>query len=382
MADRRTITILADLVAFETVSRTPNEALLDYAQSLLQNAGARVRRVPYADGRANLFATLGPKEGSPIVLSGHTDVVPVEGQAWSKPPFQLTEEDGRCYGRGTADMKGFIASALAAAERAASQPLRRPLAVALSCDEEVGCVGVRPLIDVLSAEGVRPRLIIVGEPTSLSVAVGHKGKTAFRATAYGREGHSALAPFALNALHIAGDLLAALRARQAEIERTGGRDEAYDVPYTTVHAGVMAGGTALNIVPNRATVDFEIRVLPQDDTDALIAAIKGDAAAIVRDYDDPDAGLTIEVTVETPGLDTPTSSEAVSFVQGLVGSNSTMKVAFATEAGLFVDALSSPAVVCGPGSMRQGHRPDEFVTKDDLARCDRMMDRLIDHLTG
>ncbi|MEO1103744.1 MAG: M20/M25/M40 family metallo-hydrolase, partial [Pseudomonadota bacterium] len=220
----RSIEILADLIAFDTISRTPNAALMDYAHETLQGAGAHITRVPFEDGRENLYAVIGPTDRPAVILSGHTDVVPVEGQAWTKPPFSLTREDGRLYGRGTADMKGFVAASIAAAERAADDQLATPLALALSCDEEVGCLGVRPLIALLKDAPIRPALAIVGEPTNLSVATGHKGKTALTATFRGREGHSALAPLALNALHLAADFIVALRARQQDIETSGHRD--------------------------------------------------------------------------------------------------------------------------------------------------------------
>ena len=363
-----------------TVSRTPNEALMARVGEMLQATGATLTRVPYEDGRENLYAVLGPANRPAVILSGHTDVVPVEGQAWTKPPFELTRADGRLYGRGTADMKGFVAAAIAAAERAASRTLKNPLALALSCDEEVGCLGVRPLIDMLREAPVRPGLVIVGEPTNLAVATGHKGKTALKATFTGREGHSALAPLALNALHLACDFVAALRARQADIAANGNRDGDYDVPFTTIHAGKLNGGVALNIVPNHATLDFEVRALAEDDMGAIIAGIRADAAAIVAATGDPDAAIDIEEEIRSPGLATSKTSEAVDFVKRLTGANGTIKVAYGTEGGLFAEALDVPVVVCGPGSMAQGHRPDEFIAEDDLARCDTMLDALVDRL--
>ncbi|GAB5378550.1 MAG: acetylornithine deacetylase [Acuticoccus sp.] len=376
----RSIEILDTLIAFDTVSRTPNTALLDWAEERLRAIGAQTTRIPYEDGRENLYAVVGPADRPAVILSGHTDVVPVEGQAWTKPPFALTREDGRLYGRGTADMKGFVAASIAAAERAAGRNLAQPLALALSCDEEVGCIGVRPMIALLQDAPVRPALVIVGEPTSLSVATGHKGKTSLHATFRGREAHSALAPLGFNALHLAADFIKALEARQTLIRETGVRDGDYDVPYTTVHAGKLWGGVALNIVPNRADLDFEIRALAEDDMDEIIAAIREDAAAIVAAANDGDAAIDVEVKLATTGLTTPATSQAVDFVKRLTGANGTIKVAYATEGGLFAEALDAPVVVCGPGSMLQGHRPDEFVTEDDMARCDAMLDRLIGHL--
>ncbi|MEM7696402.1 MAG: acetylornithine deacetylase [Pseudomonadota bacterium] len=375
----RTAEILSRLVAFPTVSRTDNTALMDYCATTLAAAGATLTRIPYEDGRDNLYAVIGPEDGAPVVLSGHTDVVPVEGQAWTRPPFELTEANGKLFGRGTTDMKGFVAAALSAAERAGSAPLKRPLALALSCDEEVGCLGVRPMVDALAKAPVRPSLVIVGEPTNLSVATGHKGKTALRAEVYGREGHSALAPFALNALYLASDFVAALRARQAAIAAHGARDADYDVPYTTLHPGKLSGGVALNIVPNRATVDFEIRALAEDDMGAIVDELRAEAANVCAATGDPDAKIAIESVFSYPGLATDDRT-AIDFVKGLTGANGTIKVAYGTEGGLFSERVGAPVVVCGPGSMAQGHRPDEFIAKEQLDRCDQMLTALIDRL--
>lgn len=353
---------------------------MDYAAQRLQAAGARITRVPYESGRDNLYAVVGPQESAPVILSGHTDVVPVEGQAWTTPPFELTSADGRLYGRGTADMKGFLACAIVAAEKAAARGLRTPLALALSCDEEVGCLGVRPLIDMVKTVAGKPLLVIVGEPTELAVATGHKGKTALRATFTGREGHSALAPHALNALHLAADFLQAIRQKQAGIAAEGQRDGDYDVPYTTLHAGKLAGGVALNIVPNHAVLDFEIRALAEDDMPGMIEELREDAARIVNATDDEDAAISIEPSFSYPGLATRNPSHAVDFVKRLSGANGTIKVAYGTEGGLFAEELGAPVVVCGPGSMAQGHRPDEFVSEDQLARCDHMLAALVDRL--
>ncbi len=376
----QTEAILARLIAFPTVSRDPNLALIDYVRDLLAAEGIAATIIPdTTGGKADLYATTGP-EGPGVMLSGHTDVVPVEGQDWTKPPFALTRADGRYYGRGTADMKGFVAAAVAAMLRAARMELKTPLHLALSYDEEIGCIGVRSLIDLLEAAPTRPAFCIVGEPTSLAVATGHKGKTALKAVCRGREGHSALAPMAMNALHLAGDLMAAIRARQADIAATGARDGDYDVPYTTLHAGRIAGGVALNIVPNHAELDFEIRNLAEDDPAAILAAIRADAARIVAETGDSDAAIEISETFAYPGLATPPDSQVVAFVKSLTGSNAMIKVAFGTEGGLFAERLAIPTVVCGPGSMAQGHKPDEFVAVEQIERCDAMLDALLARL--
>lgn len=380
-----TLDILDRLVAFPTVSRDPNRELIDFVRDFLATRGIAAEIIGTKDGRkANLFATIGPKDRPGIMLSGHTDVVPVDGQAWSSDPFHLRIADGRAYGRGTADMKGFVAAALALAERAAGRKLSTPLHLALSHDEEIGCVGVRSLIAHMEHAPVRPLMCIVGEPTSMRIATGHKGKLAARATCCGVEGHSALAPKALNAIHLACDFVAVLRQHQDRLASEGLRDADYEIPYTTLHAGLIKGGTALNIVPNHCTVDFEIRNIAGDDASQILNRLMDEAARLValRKGDFPQSDIAVEVMNSYPGLATPPDAPVVEFVRLLIEDPSTFKVAFGTEGGLFHSRLSIPTVVCGPGSMDQGHKPDEYVRLDQLASCDRMMDRLLDRLSA
>ena len=375
--------ILERLLAFDTVSHRPNMDLMGYVRGLLEEAGLTVTLVPDAGGgKANLFASTGPGAVGGVMLSGHTDVVPVEGQAWTVPPFALTEADGRYYGRGAADMKGFVACAVEAMLLASRRPLKVPLHLALSYDEEIGCMGVRSLIDLLADAPVKPRFCIVGEPTGMQVATGHKGKVALRATCRGREGHSALAPLALNALHLAGDFLAAVRRVQAEVAATGLRDGDYDVPYTTLHVGKMSGGVQVNIVPNQATLDFEIRSLAGEDVVGLVRRLEAEAEAIVAPLraEFPEAAITVERQWDYPGLGTPSDAEVVRFVKALTGANGTMKVAFGTEGGLFDARLGVPTVICGPGSMGQGHKPDEWVSVEQIERCRGMLSALVGRL--
>lgn len=379
----KTRDILDRLVAFDTVSSEPNLPLIEWVQHLLAGVGIIATVIPDPTGKkANLYATIGPQDVPGVMLSGHTDVVPVTGQNWSRPPFALTEADGRYYGRGVTDMKGFVACALSAALAAARRPLATPLHLALSHDEEVGCLGVGSLIDMLARAPFTPAMCIVGEPTGMQVATGHKGKIALRATCTGREGHSALAPLALNALHLAADFLNAVRRLQAEVAATGLKDGDYDVPYTTLHVGKMSGGVQVNIVPNHAVLDFEIRNLAGDDPQILIDRLKAEAEAICAPLRDqfPEAEIRVERLWDYPGLGTPTDAGVVRFVQGLTGANGTMKVAFGTEGGLFSERLGIPTVICGPGSMAQGHKPDEWVSLDQIARCEAMLARLLDRL--
>lgn len=377
--------LLERLVAFPTVSSAPNRDLVAFVVAFLAARGIEATLVPNAEGtKANLFATIGPKDRGGVMLSGHTDVVPVEGQAWSGDPFRLRDRDGRLTARGTTDMKGFLACALAAADRAARMPLATPLHLAFSHDEEIGCVGVRSLLDAMAAAPFRPEMAIVGEPTSMRVATGHKGKTALRALCCGREAHSALAPTALNAIHLACAYVEKIRARQAALARDGARDPAYDVPYTTLHVGRIGGGTALNIVPNACAIEFEIRNLAEDDPVALLACLEADAEAVATPWREsfPEAAVSVEVTNAYPGLSTGEDEPVVAFTRGLTGRDDRIKLAFGTEGGLFRGRLAIPTVICGPGSMDQGHKPDEWVARDQIAECDRFMDALLARLAA
>ncbi|MDH5530273.1 MAG: acetylornithine deacetylase [Paracoccaceae bacterium] len=375
--------ILAKLIAFDTTSRNSNMALMRYVEELLSEAGVTSTLIPNADGtKANLLATIGPEDKGGVMLSGHTDVVPVDGQAWKKPAFELTLSEGKYFGRGTADMKGFVACALSAGLAAAKRQLGTPLHLAFSYDEEIGCQGVRSMIDLLASAPVRPAMCIVGEPTNLAVASGHKGKVALKARCIGREGHSALAPLAMNALHLGADLIGVLRDVQADLRATGHHDGDYDVPYTTVHAARIAGGVALNIVPSLCELDFEIRNVAEDDPRAILSRIRASADVIVAEARKtaPEADIEFSENFAYPGLNTAKSADVVRFVQSLTGANNTCKVAFGTEGGLFSQDLDIPTVICGPGSMSQGHKADEFVEVAQIERCDAMLATLVDRL--
>lgn len=379
------IQILEKLIAFPTVSRVSNLDLIGYVTDLLAAQGIACQIIRSADGhKANLFATIGPADAPGVMLSGHTDVVPIDGQDWTLPPFEMSARDGRLYGRGAADMKGFVACALAACLKASKMCLQTPLHLALSYDEEIGCIGVHSLIDMLRSAPYLPLLCIVGEPTNMQVATGHKGKLAARAICRGREGHSALAPLALNAIHLGCDFVSALRQEQDRLARDGVRDGDYDIPYTTVHVGKINAGVALNIVPNLCQLDFEIRNVAADNPDQILDGLRAAAARIATAASAiaPEAAIDIDITNTYPGLDTPANSQAVAFVKSLTGANDTIKVAFGTEGGLFSRDLGTPTIVCGPGSMAQGHRPDEFVSVEQMRRCDDMLDNLLRRLAG
>ncbi len=375
----RTEEILERLVSFDTVSARSNLPLIGYVEDLLNGVDFRVTRLSDASGdKAGLYAEIGPA-GSGVLLSAHTDVVPVEGQDWTRDPFRLTREQDRLFGRGTTDMKGFLAAMLAAGERAAGLDLHEPLKLSISYDEEVGCLGMAQMIGPLADLVGHPRACIVGEPTEMQVAIGHKGKRAYRAVCHGQAGHSAMAPRFVNALHLAGDFMARMRGLQDWLAANGAQDAAYDVPCSTIHVGRLSGGTALNIVPDRAQMLFEVRHVAADDPDAIEARIREAAAAVEKEF--PAGRIGIEALNRYPGLDVDAGSKVVSLAREFAGGSGVSKVAFGTEAGFF-DGLGIPTVVCGPGSMAgQGHKADEYIEAGQLAACDAMMGRVLESLT-
>ncbi|WP_122447756.1 acetylornithine deacetylase [Pseudomonas viridiflava] len=380
----RALEILKRLIAFDTVSSEPNMALIEYVRELLASKGIESLIVKDETGKkANLFASTGPRDVPGVLLSGHTDVVPAAGQAWTMPPFQATLRDGRIYGRGTCDMKGFIALAIDAMLNAADMALLRPLQLALSHDEEIGCVGVRHLLDVLHLAPVRPFLCVVGEPTLMQFAVGHKGKASYRTFCRGQEAHSSLAPRAVNAIHLASDFIAELRNSQKRIEQQGSRDEGYDIPYSTVHIGRIDGGKALNIVPNLCTMEFEYRNLPGDNPEVLLEQLRERADVLVREAKQLSgvAAIEIEVMNEYPALETHPSVEAVRMLHAFAEPGTQhIKVSYGTEGGLFAGRLNVPVVVCGPGSIEQAHKPDEFIDESQMDAGERFLQSLLGSL--
>ena len=358
--------ILARLVGFPTIAGQPNLALIDWVAAFLRDAGFAVTLVPSADGtRAGLLARFGAGEGG-VLFSAHSDVVAVAGQGWSTDPFTMVERDGRLVGRGTTDMKGFLACVLARAARLAAAPPARPMLIALSWDEELGCLGIREMIDRVIPVLGRPELVIVGEPTAMRLCIGHKGKRAFRALCHGDPGHSALAPRFVNALHLAADLVRRLQAEQAGLARSGPREAGHEIPYSTVHVGRLAGGGALNMIPERAEVDFEIRHVAADAPEAILARIRRGLPGRVE----------IAEVAAYPGLDTDPAHPAVAALAALLDDPEPVRVAFGTEAGFFA-RLGLPTVVCGPGDMADGHRPDESIACEQLARCARLLEELL-----
>lgn len=384
MLESATVAILKQLVAFDTVSRNSNLPLIEFVRGYLDDLGVASRLVPDATGsKANLFATIGPDDRAGVILSGHTDVVPVDGQAWDTDPFTLTARNGRLYGRGSCDMKGFDAVILALVPEMVKAKLRRPIHLALSYDEEVGCQGVRTLIDALEQDGLRPWACFVGEPTSMGVVIGHKGKQSLNVTVTGRECHSSLAPNGVNAVEYAARLCTFISDLGRELQAQGARDELYDIPHTTAHVGVSHGGSVVNIVPNRAELVFEIRHLPADDIDALVGRVRRFAAETLEPAMKaiaPEAGIVFEEIATLPALSTAPEHEIVTLAKRLSRSNGHAKVAFGTEGGIFQSRLGVPTVVCGPGNIEQAHKPNEFIDASELIACEGFVRRLIEHL--
>lgn len=382
---RRTKEILADLVGFPTVSADSNLELIAYAGNILGELGARVS-VHFDEGgtKANLFATLGPEKDGGIVLSGHSDVVPVEGQEWTSEPFALAERDGLLYARGTCDMKGFIACCLATAPHFAAIELARPLHFAFTYDEEVGCLGGRALMAELERAEIRPAVAIIGEPTSMRIIEAHKGCFEYTTEFRGLEGHGSDPERGVNAVEYAVRYVTRLMALAEELKVRAPADSRFRPPWTTLQVGRVDGGVAHNVIAGHCAVDWEMRPVQPGDADY----VKADIGAYVDEVLRPamqavsaDADIVTHVVGEVEGLQPASDSEAVRIVAELTGSDEADTVAFGTEAGLFQQAGMS-AVICGPGSIEQAHKADEYVAPEQLEACLDMLARLGDRLVG
>lgn len=379
------IRMIERLIAFDTTSRNSNLELIRWIEGYLSEHGIASELFFDDDGRkANLFATIGPTDRGGVMLSGHTDVVPIDGQEWSTDAFRVVEKDGRLYGRGTTDMKSFVAVALAMVPRFTKARLHTPIHLAFSYDEEVGCLGVRKMIAGLADRPVRPEACIVGEPTEMQVIVGHKGKLSYRCHVRGFECHSSICHTGVNAVEAAAEVVAYLKGMVRRFRDEGPHDPAFDPPYTSVHTGLIQGGTALNIVPKDCWFDFEFRYLPGTDPRALLAEVQNYAETkllpemrAVR----ADTGFTWTELSEFPGLGTPDDAPVADLARTLSGANRSGKVAFGTEAGLF-EAAGIPTVVCGPGSIDQAHKPDEFIAISQVAACETFLERLTERLSA
>ncbi len=366
------------LIAFDTTSRGSNLGLIDFAQELIEQAGGRCRRTHDAGGaKANLFATFGPDGNGGIVLSGHTDVVPVDGQDWSSDPFDAVVKDAKLFGRGASDMKGFIGTALSLLPQIAATKLARPLHLALSYDEEVGCVGVTGLLEDLKRENIRPALAIIGEPTLMAIVGAHKGGAKMVTTCHGREGHSSAPERGANAVMMAGEFVAMLDSVWNELRADP--DPRFEPPHSTVQATVIAGGTAVNILAREADVTWEYRCLPDRDPQNILDRVEQRAHGdILPKYKAraAEADFRTRIHAVYPGLRMDEDSPAVMLARELTGANRVEAVSYGTEAGHF-QAYGIPAVICGPGSIEQAHRPDEFVALSELDACAAFLRKVI-----
>ncbi|MCG9555138.1 acetylornithine deacetylase [Vibrio sp. Isolate31] len=383
MTKKLTIAILNDLISFDTTSFNSNVNLINYIVSYLNRHGVDSTLVyNQENNKANLYATIGPANKPGIILSGHTDTVPVINQSWNSNPYIMSYVNGRYYGRGTTDMKGFLAVVLSSVPLMLEKPLHMPIHLAFSYDEEVGCVGVRHLIENLKGNPIKPKMCIIGEPTSMKVVTAHKGKLAIKVKITGRECHSGMAPYGVNAINYASRLVCWLDLLSTEKRKNGPFDSRYTVPFTTIHTGVINGGTALNIVPNKCEFDFEIRNISEEEPYSILSDFRDYANVLIREMKKKDdlCDIKIEVTSEYSGLNTPDDATIVYFAKKLTGELSTTTINFGTEGGLFNSILGVETVVCGPGSMEQGHKPDEFIEKEQLDKCEMFMHRLIEEL--
>lgn len=370
--------ILRDLVAFDTTSAKSNLELIAYVQAYLASHGIASRLIPDETGtKANLWATIGPDGDGGLVLSGHTDCVPVVGEVWQSDPFTLTERDGKLYARGSADMKGFVAAALAAVPDIIAMQLDRPVHLALSHDEEIGCIGVRSLLQDLSGRSQKPAMCIVGEPTLMQVVTGHKGGCAYRCHFTGHAVHSSLAPHGQNAIESAAELVVYLKGIATELA-TGPSDPDFDLTHSTLSVGMIQGGAAINIVPADAVVTFEFRNLMEVDQQAIFDRIENEVFHRIL----PEARLRFagasarfEQIYEYPAHAIGADAPLVTAMKHIVGRNDHSKVAYGAEAGLFLRKLGLPTVLCGPGSISVAHRSDEYVERSQLAAADSMLRR-------
>jgi acetylornithine deacetylase len=377
-----TLDLLSKLVAFDTTSRNSNIPCTDWIQAYLRSFGvtAEVYVNPEGD-KHNLYAVIGPADVPGYVLSAHTDVVPVDGQAWSTDPFRLVVQGGKAFGRGACDMKGFLACTLAAVPDMVRQPLKTPIHLAYSYDEEVGCTGVRDMLAHFGDRQPKPIAAFIGEPSSMQVIIGHKGGQRVVCRVRGKAAHSSLAPFGVNAVEYGARLVSKIKDMAEAQELSGARDALYDVPHSTLHVGMFSGGTSPNIVPHQADISFECRNISADRAndyiDAVIRYAREELEPKMR-RNDPDAGFDFELRPLLPPLEIAPDHPAVTAAKRFAGRNDHAKVAYGTEASLFQDMAGYPSVVVGPGDIDQAHKPDEWIAVSELEKCNAFIARLID----
>lgn len=380
-----TVELLRELVAYPTVSADTNLAMVDNLAGWLEASGARVEIIHDETGRkANLWATIGPERDGGILLSGHTDVVPAKGDDWTNDPFEMVERDGKLYGRGTCDMKGFIAAAVAMAPVLAHSVRERPLHFSFTYDEEVGCMGAQALADTLAAKGIRPGVAIIGEPTQMRVIEGHKGCCEYTTRFEGLAGHGSRPELGVNAVEYAVRYVSRLLELRRPLRARAPKESRFDPPWTTINPGSLIGGVAHNVIADRAAVQWEMRpVQPADG-----AFVREEMRRYVHEHLLPEmqavapgARIVTEVIGEVEGLEPASANEARDIVMELTGANTCELVAFSTEAGIF-QKLGTDVVVCGPGSIEQAHKPDEYLALDQLAQCLSMLEGLAPKLAG
>ncbi len=374
--------LIDKLISFDTTSRISNMDLIRFVQDYLQGWGVESLVLPNADGsKANLYATIGPDQAGGIVLSGHTDVVPVDGQDWSSDPFTVVERDGLLFGRGTSDMKAFIAIGLAKVPDLVARKLSTPIHFALSYDEEVGCLGVRPMVEHIKQHLPIPAVVIVGEPTDMTVVNAHKSGHRFRTEVTGLEGHSSLPQRGVNSIMIAGELLGEVNRIAEDMKAQARIDHRFDPPYTSIHVGLIQGGTALNIIPLKCAFDWEARGLPGFEPSEVVDRMSAFAEThLIGEMHavSPNTGITTRHTDEIPALVPQDGSPAETLVMALARQNETFTVSYQTEAGYF-QGIDIPTVICGPGSITQAHKPDEYISLEQVESCSQFMDRLVAH---
>ncbi|MGI9481713.1 MAG: acetylornithine deacetylase [Hyphomicrobiales bacterium] len=376
--------MMEKLISFDTTSSLSNMELISFVRDYLAGWGIESLLVPNEDGsKANLYATIGAQDEGGIVLSGHTDVVPVEGQAWSSNPFALVERGGKLYGRGACDMKGFIAIALSRVPDMVAANPKTPVHFAFSYDEEVGCTGVKSLIDHMKEHLPKPRAVIVGEPSDMTVVNAHKGGYNFVTEVTGLESHSSLAHRGVNAIMYAGEIIGEINRISVEYRARIDKSGRYEPPYSTVQVGVIKGGTALNITPLHCRIDWEMRALPGDDAEEVLARINAFSEKLIPDMHavSTETGIENRIALAVPALVPEDGSPAETLVMALARQNETYAVSYQTEAGHF-QKIDIPTVICGPGNIAQAHKPDEYVSLEQVSACEAFMDRLVAHVAA
>lgn len=374
------VEMLRRLVAFDTTSRNSNMALIEYVQGYLKGHGIDSKLVPNEDGtKANMFATVGPNVKDGVVLSGHTDVVPVDGQPWVTDPWTLTLKDGKYYGRGTCDMKAFYAIALAMIPEFKKAKLKKPIHFALSYDEEIGCFGAHSLAAAMATEVPRPRAIIIGEPTMMTVVHAHKGSQSYVTKFTGFEAHSSMTHLGVSAIHFAGDFIHWLNELQVELALRKRTDIDTIPGHTTINVGIVGGGTAGNILARECTLRWGYRTLPGDDAWEVQRRAEQYVAELLlpkMKAKHPDANITLERRSFVPGLKPEENEEAAKLALQWTGGNRTYAVPYGTEAGIF-RGHGIPTVICGPGDISQAHQPNEFVARSQMDACDAFIGKMI-----